>query len=512
MAEFNRVLVANRGEIALRVVRALKTLEIGSIAVYSDADISALHVTEADRAYRLEGVFATETYLNIEKIIDIARKSDADAIHPGYGFLSENSKFAKRCEESSIKFIGPSSKTLEISGDKFACKKLAEKRRVPVVPASEEPVADSEQAAKIAQEIGFPILLKTAFGGGGRGIKEAKSKEEVRDAFESSEREAKSAFGRFEAFIEKKLFKPRHIEIQVIANDNSSEFIHLGERECSVQRRYQKLVELSPSPIVDEDTRLRVANYAIRVCKAVKYSNAGTIEFLRDSKTGNYYFLEVNSRLQVEHPVTEAVTGVDIVASQIQIASGKKLPIKQRDIRFRGSAIECRINAEDPLSNFAPSTGKIDYLHIPGGPGIRVDTAIFEGQEISPFYDSLLAKLVSWGENFEKCRERMIVALNEFKIAGVETTIPFHKKVMQNNLFAQGKINTSFIEESDVMSELLTEGELPHSEDSYLIAAFLLSKNHFEQEAPKIVADYGAQRRITLTKPSKAGGRFIEPL
>ena len=506
MTEFNRVLIANRGEIALRVIRALKTLGIQSVAVYSDADVAALHVTEADQAFPLEGVFGSETYLNIPKIIEIARKSDSDAIHPGYGFLSENALLAKNCEENGIKFIGPSSETLEISGDKFACKKLAEKNKVPVVPASEEPVADSQEAAKIAAEIGFPILLKTAFGGGGRGIKEAKSTEEVKDAFDSSQREAKSAFGRFEAFIEKKLVKPRHIEIQVIASDDSNEVIHLGERECSVQRRYQKLIELSPSPVMDEETRLRVADYAIRVSKAVNYANAGTIEFLRDSETASYYFLEVNSRLQVEHPVTEFVTGVDIVGTQIQVASGNKLPIRQKDVHFLGSAIECRINAEDPLSDFAPSSGSIEYLHVPGGPGIRVDTALFEGQEITPYYDSLLAKLISWGEAFDQARQRMTVALDEFKVAGVETTIPFHKQVMQNSLFCSGKINTSFIEESNVVQELLKQ-ETIHSEDSYLVAAFLLSKNQFPQRQ-KIVLEPSAQRRLSTT----GKGRFVEPL
>jgi acetyl-CoA/propionyl-CoA carboxylase len=508
MADISRVLVANRGEIALRVVRALKALEIEAIAVYSDPDVSALHVREADHAYRLEGVFATETYLNIEKIIEIARESNADAIHPGYGFLSENPRFAKQCEKSSIKFIGPSSKTLEISGDKFECKKLAKKNQVPVVPASEEPVVDSEQAAKLAKEIGFPVLLKSAFGGGGRGIKEARSKDEVKSAFESSQREAKSAFGRFEAFIEKKLFKPRHIEIQVVADDESSEFVHLGERECSIQRRYQKLVELSPSPIIDDETRRKVANYAIKISKAVKYSNAGTVEFLRDSRTGRFYFLEVNSRLQVEHPVTELVTGIDIVATQIHIASKKRLPIRQRNVRFHGTAIECRINAEDPLSSFAPSTGKIEFLQVPGGPGIRVDTALFQGQEISPYYDSLLAKLISWGENFERSRMRMVAALNEFKIAGVETTIPFHEKVMRSHLFAKGRINTSFLEESYILNKLNKEKTQAHFEDWFIIGALLLSKNQFSEKAPTSPA----QHQFRIPGLEKSGGRFVEPI
>ncbi len=512
MAEFSRVLVANRGEIALRVIRALKTLGIESAAVYSDADIAALHVTAADRAYRLPGLYATETYLDISKIIDIARRSDSDAIHPGYGFLSENANLSRLCKENSIKFIGPSAETLEISGNKLQCKRLAEKNNVPVIPYSKEPIEDTEQAAKFAQEIGFPVLVKTVFGGGGRGIKEAKSKEEVKEAFESSQREAKSAFGRFAAYIEKKLIKPRHIEIQVLASDDSSEVLHLGERECSVQRRYQKLIELSPSPIIDEEARLRVSDYAIRISKAVHYSNAGTIEFLRDFESGNYYFLEVNSRLQVEHPVTELVTGVDIVASQIQVASGKKLPLKQTDVTFRGSAVECRINAEDPLSEFAPSSGRIEYLHFPGGPGIRVDSSLYENQDISPYYDSLLAKLISWGETFEQARQRMIVALNEFKIAGVETNILFHERIIQSRSFAAGDLHTSFVEESKVIDQLREEAAT-HSEDSYAIAAFLLSKNQFIENA-RVSSISGSARRIQVARREKksTGGRFIEPL
>jgi acetyl-CoA/propionyl-CoA carboxylase len=512
MAHFDRVLIANRGEIALRVIRALKRLEIESVAIYSDPDVAAMHVTEADRAYPLNGVYSTETYLNIEKIIEIARKSDSAAVHPGYGFLSENAKFARRCEENSIKFIGPTSETLEVSGDKLACKVLAMKNQVPVIPASEQPVEDPEEAAKRAQDLGYPVLLKTAFGGGGRGIKEAKSRQEVKDAFESSQREAKGAFGRFAAFIEKRLVKPRHIEIQVIANDDSSEVIHLGERECSVQRRYQKLVELSPSPVMDDETREGVAGYAIKVAKAVKYSNACTIEFLRDSETGNYYFLEVNSRLQVEHPVTESITGVDIVASQIQIASENKLPIRQKDVSFHGAAIECRINAEDALSEFAPSSGKIEYLHFPGGPGIRVDSALYEGHEVTPYYDSLLAKLISWGENFNEARERMIVALGEFKIAGVETTIPFHKQVMQNRLFSSGNLNTSFIDESNVMNELQREGVVI-SEDSYAIAALLLLKNQFSEGGGRSTSPLAIERSRNPRKLNGlTGGRFVEPL
>jgi acetyl-CoA/propionyl-CoA carboxylase len=510
MGHFDRVLIANRGEIALRIIRALKTLEIESVAIYSDPDVAAMHVTEADKAYPLHGIYSTETYLNMEKIIEIARKSESDAIHPGYGFISENAKFAKMCEENSIKFIGPTSKTLEVSGDKLSCKILAEKNRVPIIPASEEPVQDPEEAAKRAQDLGYPVLLKTAFGGGGRGIKEAKSRQEIKDAFESSQREAKGAFGRFSAFIEKKLVKPRHIEIQIIASDDSGEVIHLGERECSVQRRYQKLVELSPSPVMDEDTREKVAGYAIKVAKAVKYSNACTIEFLRDSETENYYFLEVNSRLQVEHPVTESITGVDIVASQILVASENKLPIRQNDVSFHGAAIECRINAEDALSDFAPSSGKIEYLHVPGGPGIRVDRALYEGLEVTPYYDSLLAKVISWGQDFNEARKRMVVALDEFRIAGVETTIPFHRKVVQNRLFSSGNLNTSFIDDSKVMNDLQSEG-VALSEDSYAIAALLLKKNQFS-EGGRPTSQARNQNNHPRQLNGLTGGRFVEPL
>ncbi len=512
MREFKRVLVANRGEIALRVIRALNALGIESVAIYSDADASSLPVREADRAFPLKGAFGSETYLNISKIMEIARISDCDAIHPGYGFLSENASFAKSCEENSIKFIGPRSRTLTISGDKFECKKLAIENQVPVVPASKEPVGSPEEAAKIANEIGFPVLLKSAFGGGGRGIKEAKSKEETREAFESSQREAQNAFGRFQAFIEKKLVRHRHIEFQIVASDNGSQVIHLGERECSVQRRYQKLIELSPSPVVDEATRKLVAGYAIKIAKAVGYSNAGTIEFLRDSATGNYYFLEVNSRLQVEHPVTELVTGVDLVNTQIHIASRGKLPIKQEEVIFRGAAIECRINAEDSLADFVPSTGKIEYLQIPGGPGIRVDTAIFPGLEITPYYDSLLAKLIAWGLDLDQARRRMLVALEEFKIAGIESSIPFHRQVMQNKAFCLGDIHTSFVEESKVIEEVQKQRGAA-SLDAYAVAAFLLPKgNTLATRQADGKGSPSARRAPTLKNFANREGRFFEPL
>ena len=507
MRDLERVLIANRGEIALRVVRALRTLGIESGVVYSDADAASLATLRADRAYRLPGVVPSDTYLKMDAIIEVARKSDSDAIHPGYGFLSENSEFSRRCRESAITFIGPSPEALAISGNKLACKQLAESKGVPVIPYSRAPLEDADAAARFAEEIGFPILLKSAFGGGGRGIKEAKSREEVREGFESAQREARSAFGRAQVFVEKKLLRPRHIEIQVLASEGAGEVVHLGERECSIQRRYQKLVEVSPSPVVDHATRERVAGYARTVLEAVGYSNAGTVEFLRDSKDGRFYFLEINARLQVEHPVTELVTGTDLVVSQIHIARTGALPFHQADVRPRGVAIECRINAEEPLADFMPGTGRIDYLRLPGGPGIRVDTGLFEGMEVTPYYDSLLAKLVAWGETPEEARRRELTALDEFRLAGVPSTIPFHRHVLAHPSFVGGELSTSFIEESGVLAELARESDRA-AIDRLAVATLLLSKNQFRSGPGTAVPPGRGPRPPFLDR----GGRYIDGL
>lgn len=478
MREFNRVLVANRGEISVRIMKALKSLGIESVALYSDADTSALHVTMADMSFRLPGVFASETYLNAEKIIEIARRSDCDAIHPGYGFLSETSEFAKLCEKNSIKFVGPSSTTLAISGNKLECKKLVESRGVPVLEYTREPVNDPEEAARTAEEFGFPVLLKSAYGGGGRGIREARSRQEVKDAFEASRREARSSVGKFSIYLEKKLVNPRHLEIQIVASDDSENIVHLGERECSIQRRYQKLIELSPSPILDEQTRKIIFSYALKTAQTVKYSNLGTIEFLRDSVTGRIYFLEINSRLQVEHPVTELITGTDLVVTQLEIASKNKIPFKQKEIHFNGFAMECRINAEDPATGFTPTTGKIEFLAMPSGPGIRVDSALQEEMEISPYYDSLIAKLIVHGSSFDQVRRRTSVALNEFTVYGIETTIPFHQEVMKDEHFARGEIDTGFIETRKLLEKLAKASEMTE-DHQFMIASLLLSRNQF---------------------------------
>ena len=502
MKEFQRVLVANRGEIAVRVVRALQILGIETVAVYSDADISAKHVRMADQAFRLPGVFPGETYLVAPKIVEIARSANCDAIHPGYGFLSESSEFSRMCSENSIKFIGPKATTLEISGNKLECKKKVEKNGVPVIPYSGEPVMDANEASKVASELGFPVLLKSAFGGGGRGIREAKNKDQVKEGFDSAEREAKSSFGRFALYIEKKLVRPRHIEVQVLASDDSSEIIHMGERECSIQRRYQKLIELSPSPVVDEQAREVVTSFAKKAAMAVNYSNAGTVEFLRDNE-GKFYFMEINSRLQVEHPVTEAVTGKDLVQSQIEIASRNKLPFFQKDIKLRGCAIECRINAEDPSADFAPTSGSVQFLTIPAGPGIRIDTALELGTEVSPYYDSLLAKLIGQGSDFDQARRRAIQALQEFTIYDVGTTLDFHRTVLQSEQFAKGEFDTSFV---DTSSNILKAKPLDPSDHDFALAGFLMAGSTMPKRT---------ELKRQASRPSWIGnreGRFVDAL
>ncbi len=515
MTEFSRVLISNRGEIVIRVIRALKALGIESVAVYSDADASAPYVSKADKAYRLPGVYSTDTYLNEKKIIEIALKAECDAIHPGYGFLSESKEFSQLCKDNSIKFIGPNPEALILSENKLECKKLVESHGVPVIPYYAEPIEDAEEAVRISNDIGYPVLLKAAYGGGGRGIKEAKSKEDVKDAFESSEREAKEAFGRFSVFIEKRIVRPRHIEVQVLASDDSSEAVHLGERECSIQRRYQKLVEMTPSPVVNEEIRNEITGYALKAVKAIKYSNAGTCEFLRDSETGNFYYMEMNSRLQVEHGITEMITGVDLVTSQIHVASSNKLPFSQSSINFSGCAIECRINSEDSLSGFIPQSGRIDYLRLPAGTGIRVDTALAEGWEIPSFYDSLIAKLIAWGSDFDQARKRMLVALDEFAIVGVESTIPFHKQVLSDSAFSAGQFDTDFIEERNIIGRMKDRLENEKTTpDKFAIAALLQSRNQFLEDQSKkstLAAASEAQPRLRRTG-LRGRGRFVDAL
>ncbi len=444
----HKILVANRSEIAIRIMRAARELGIKTVAVYSDVDTHALHTKYADEAYPLEGNHVKETYLNIKKIIAIAKKCNATAIHPGYGFLSENPNFAYSCEKEGIIFIGPSSRVIELMGNKIIARKTVAEAGGPVVPGTTEEVQDMEIAAKISAEIGYPVIVKAAAGGGGIGMRIAANPQELANAIEQSKATSGSAFGNPSVFIEKYVDQPRHIEFQIIA-DNYGNVVHLGERECSIQRRHQKLIEEAPSPVMTEELRKQMGDVAVNIAKAINYTNAGTIEFIYTN--GNFYFMEMNTRVQVEHPVTEIITGIDIVKQQILIASGEKLSFKQEDIKINGHAIECRINAEDPLNNFAPSPAKLKGYRSPGGIGIRVDSGVFNTYSIPSYYDSMISKLIVWGRDRDEAIVRMRRALYEYIIVGPKTNIPFHKAVLSNETFIKGELSTHFISEQQTI-------------------------------------------------------------
>jgi len=449
---FKKVLVANRGEIAVRIIRACRELGIETVAVFSEADRHALHVRYADEAYLLGPAPSRESYLRMDKILAIAKKSGADAIHPGYGFLAEREDFSAACEEMGIAFIGPKPSAIAAMGDKMTARNTVMAAGVPVVPGTEgEGSLSDEELLAVAPQIGFPLLIKATAGGGGKGMREVKSLEEMPTLLQSARREAESAFGDGNVYLEKLVEGARHIEIQILA-DAHGNVIHLGERECSLQRRHQKLLEEAPSPELDDELRARMGAVAVKAAQAVNYINAGTIEFLLD-KEHNFYFLEMNTRLQVEHPVTEMVTGIDIVKEQIRIARGRALSYRQEDVHFNGHAIECRINAEDPYSNFMPSTGRITHSLLPTGPGVRVDTGVYPGFEITPFYDPMIAKLIVWGETRAQAILRMRRALEEYRIVGVRTNIPFHQTLMDSHRFMGGQYDTRFVEERFSMDE-----------------------------------------------------------
>ena len=441
---FNKVLIANRGEIALRIIRACKELGIKTVAVYSDTDINSLHTRFADEAICIGEAPPNESYLNIPRIVSAAEISNSDAIHPGYGFLAENPRFADICQSCGIKFIGPGHDTISKLGDKAFAKKTMSEAGVPVIPGSNGPVKDIDEAVKISEEIGYPVILKASAGGGGKGMRIIKNLDDLKRGFIVASSEADISFGNPELYIEKFIANPKHIEIQILA-DEYGNVVHLGERDCSIQRRHQKLIEESPSPAVTEQLRKTIGDAAIKGSKYVGYKNAGTIEFLLDNDK-NFYFMEMNTRIQVEHPVTEFVTGKDIVKEQIKIAAGEKLKFKQENIKFSGHSIECRINAEDPDNNFMPSVGQILAYNVPGGPGLRIDTHVYSPYSIPTNYDSLLAKLISFGSDRNESIMRMKRALDEFVIEGVKTTIPFHKTVLENPVFVEGNYNTSFLE------------------------------------------------------------------
>ena len=448
---FKKVLIANRGEIAIRIMRACRELDVKTVAVYSEVDKNALFAKYADEAYPIGPAPASQSYLNMDNIFDVAHKTGAQAIHPGYGFLSENGIFADRCEREGIIFIGPRGKTIKSVGSKIAAKNTMKAAGIPVIPGSENGIDDLDAAIYIAEAIGYPVIVKASAGGGGIGMKVVRKTDELRETIESTRRVAKSSFGDATVFIEKYLEEPRHIEFQILA-DNYGNIIHVGDRECSIQRRHQKLIEESPSPIMTPELREKMGSDAVKAAAAINYTNAGTIEFLYSK--GDYYFLEMNTRLQVEHPITEIVTGVDLAKEQLRIASGEELSYKQSDIQQRGWAIECRLNAEDPLNNFTPSPGKLRRYRSSGGPGVRVDSGVHTGFTITPYYDSLISKLTVWGRDRNEAIARMKRALYEYIIVGVTTNIPFHKAVMNNEYFKRGELTTHFIEDHNIIKEV----------------------------------------------------------
>jgi acetyl-CoA carboxylase biotin carboxylase subunit len=441
---FSKILIANRGEIALRIIRACKELGIRTVAVYSEADKESLHVRLAEEAVCIGAATPSSSYLNIPAIISAAEITDVDAIHPGYGFLAENAHFAEICESCQITFIGPSPQNIRLLGDKMAAKETMQRAGLPITPGSTSVVKTKEDALKVARRIKYPVIIKATAGGGGRGMRICHNDVRLISALMTAQAEAESAFGIPDVYIEKYIEEPRHVEFQIMA-DNYGNVIHLGERDCSIQRRHQKLLEESPSPAMDAKLRKKIGELVIKGIKAANYRNVGTMEFLLD-KNQNFYFMEMNTRIQVEHPVTEMVTGIDLIKQQIKIAAGEKMKLHQDDVKFNGASIECRINAEDPQNNFMPSPGKIEVLNIPGGPNVRVDTHVYQGYHIPPYYDSLVAKLIVHRENRQEAIKTMLRALDEFIIAPIKTTIPFHKTLLENPQFRKGDVSTHLVE------------------------------------------------------------------
>ncbi len=441
---FSKILIANRGEIALRIIRACKELGIRTVAIYSEADKESLHVRLADEAVCVGPATPSASYLNIPAIISAAEITDVDAIHPGYGFLSENAHFAEICESCQITFIGPSPQNIRLLGDKMTAKETMQKAGLPITPGSTSVVKTKEEALKISRRIKYPVIIKATAGGGGRGMRICHNDVRLISALMTAQSEAEKAFGIPDVYIEKYIEEPRHIEFQIVA-DHYGNVIHLGERDCSIQRRHQKLLEESPSPILDSKLRKKIGDLVIKGVKATGYRNVGTMEFLLD-KNHNFYFMEMNTRIQVEHPVTEMITGIDLVKQQIKIAAGEKLKIHQDQVRLEGAAIECRINAEDPQNNFMPCPGKIEQLSLPGGPNVRVDSHVYQGYTISPHYDSLIAKIIVHRENRQEAIKTMLRALDEFIIAPIKTTAPFHKSLLENTLFKKGDVSTHLVE------------------------------------------------------------------
>nr|BAA12569.1 YqhX [Bacillus subtilis] len=445
-----KLLIANRGEIAVRIIRACRELGIETVAVYSEADKDALHVQMADEAFCIGPKASKDSYLNVTNIVSVAKLTGTDAIHPGYGFLAENADFAELCEEVNVTFVGPSPDAISKMGTKDVARETMKQAGVPIVPGSQGIIENVEEAVSLANEIGYPVIIKATAGGGGKGIRVARTEEELINGIKITQQEAATAFRNPGVYIEKYIEDFRHVEIQVLA-DNYGNTIHLGERDCSIQRRLQKLLEESPSPALDSEIREQMGDAAVKAAKAVGYTGAGTVEFIYDYNEQRYYFMEMNTRIQVEHPVTEMVTGTDLIKEQIKVASGMELSLKQEDVEFEGWAIECRINAENPSKNFMPSPGEIKMYLPPGGLGVRVDSAAYPGYSIPPYYDSMIAKVITYGKTRDEAIARMKRALSEFVIEGIETTIPFHLKLLEHETFVSGEFNTKFLETYDVM-------------------------------------------------------------
>nr|MBO2495832.1 acetyl-CoA carboxylase biotin carboxylase subunit [Bacillota bacterium] len=454
---FKKVLIANRGEIAVRVIRACRELGIATAAVYSQADQDSLHVKLADEAYCIGPAPSRDSYLNMTNLISTATLIGADAVHPGYGFLAENADFAELCAACGITFIGPHPDAISKMGDKTTARETMKRAGVPVVPGTEGVIEDLDAALETAASIGYPVMVKATAGGGGKGMRVVHSEDELRRTIRMAQQEAEANFGNPGVYLEKYLSRPRHVEIQILA-DQHGNVIHLGERDCSIQRRYQKLIEEAPSPALTPELRERMGQAAVAAAKAVNYSGAGTVEFLLD-RDGNFYFMEMNTRIQVEHPVTEWITGVDLVKEQIRVAAGEPLSIRQEDVKLDGWAIECRINAEDPDRNFMPSPGTIQFYLPPGGAGVRVDSAAYSGYRIPPYYDSMIAKLIVWGKDRDEAIRRMVRALSEFAIEGVKTTIPFHLKLLNHPKFLEGDVHIQFLETTNLDEERTNENE-----------------------------------------------------
>ncbi len=507
---FRKILIANRGEIAVRVMRACREMKIRTVAVYSEVDRKSLHVRYADEAYPIGPAPSTQSYLRIDRVLEAARRSGSEAIHPGYGFLAENPDFARACEDAGIAFIGPPVSAMELMGSKTAARHAVLEAGLPVVPGADRNLETFEEVRRIAGEIGYPVMLKASAGGGGKGLRLVHGEPELESAYHTARSEAQNAFGDAAVYLEKFIEHPRHVEIQILG-DRHGHLIHLGERECSLQRRHQKVMEECPSPAVDEDLRRRMGDTAVRIGKLAGYWNAGTVEFLLDPQ-GNFYFLEMNTRLQVEHPVTELATGIDLVKEQVRITAGQALEWRQEDVQMRGTAIECRIYAEDPANNFFPSPGRITRLQVPAGPGVRRDSGVYEGWQVPLEYDPLLSKLAVWAPDRAEAIARLQRALGEYEIQGIQTNIPFFRRVLEHPDFVAGRLDTGFIDR--VLAAGLMEEEPPSEEEeaAALLAALLDAERNGGAKRATATAGNGwkqAGRRAALHRqPQRAGGRL----